>query len=162
MHLSRSQLGCESSSQIVPDHAAFDREAKGCSCSVARFFETASKRARAHSGLFVVKDISGSTAIDYLLQSCAYRTIHRNQAVAGTFALRLHQKKPIRSYFYVSTVGWPKHRQAAEVYVFNFQLQQLRMFSDAGSKRDFDRYSQVCQAWFCENINPLLSDDRPY
>src|ERR1041385_9240147 len=109
MDLSRSQLGCKSTSQIVPDHTAFDRQAKRYSCSVARFFETASKRARAHSCLFVVEDISGSAAFDYLLQSCAYWTIHRNQAVARTFAFRVHQKKPIRSYFYVSPVSRPKH-----------------------------------------------------
>src|SRR5262245_5682026 len=109
MHLSPSQLGCKSTSQIVPDHAAFDCQAKGYSCSVARFFETASKRARAHSCLFVVKDVSGSTAIDYLLQSCAHWTIHRNQAVARTFAFRVHQKKPIRSYFYVSPVCRSKY-----------------------------------------------------
>ena len=93
----------------MPDHSAFDRQAKRYSCSVARFFETASKRARAHSCLFVVEDISGSAAIDYLLQSCAYWTIHRNQAMAGAFALRVHQKKPIWPDFYVSSVGRPKH-----------------------------------------------------
>lgn len=97
MHLPPSQLGCKSPSQIVPDHAAFDRQTKGYSCSVARFFETASKRARAHSRLFVVKNISVGAAIDYLLQSCAYWTIHRNQTMARTFAFRVHQKKPIRS-----------------------------------------------------------------
>src|ERR1043165_2335846 len=109
MHLSPSQLGCKSTSQIVPDHTAFDRQAKRNSCSVARFFETASKRARAHSCLFVVKDVSGSAAIDYLLQSCANWTIHWHQTMARTFALRVHQKKPIRSYLYVSSVSWPKH-----------------------------------------------------
>src|SRR5688572_4225056 len=88
MYLSPSQLGCKSPSQIVPDHAAFNRQTKGYSSSVARFFETASKRARAHSCLFVVKDISGSAAVDYLLQSCARWAIHRNQTVAGEFALR--------------------------------------------------------------------------
>src|SRR5690242_9881781 len=109
MHLSPSQLGCKSTSQIVPYHAAFDRQAKRYSCSVARFLETASKRARAHSCLFVVKDVSGSTAIDYLLQSCAYWTIHRNQTMARTLALRVHQEKPIWSHFYISPVSWPKH-----------------------------------------------------
>src|SRR5215217_2124794 len=106
MHLSPSQLGCKGTSQIMPYHAAFDRQTKGYSCSVARFFETASKRARAHSRLFVVKDISGSAAIDYLLQSCANWTIHWHQTMARTFALRVHQKKPIRSYFYISPVSW--------------------------------------------------------
>src|ERR1044071_7425764 len=101
MHLSPSQLGSKSTSQIVPDHAAFNCQTKGYSCSVARFFETASKCARAHSCLFVVEDISGSAAVDYLLQSCADWTIHRNQTMARTFALRVHQKKPIRSHFYV-------------------------------------------------------------
>ena len=120
MDLSRSQLGCKSTSQIVPDHTAFDRQAKRYSCSVARFFETASKRARAHSCVFVVKDGSGSAAIDYLLQSCAYGTIHRHQTMAGTLPLRVHQKKPIRSHSYVSSIGWSKHRQAAEVYIFDF------------------------------------------
>src|ERR1051326_8685169 len=100
MHLSPSQLGCKSTSQIVPDHTAFDCQAKRYSCSLTRFFKTASKRARAHSRLFVVKDISASAAIDYLLQSCAHWTIHRNQAMARTLALRIHQKKPIWSHFY--------------------------------------------------------------
>src|ERR1044072_611009 len=103
MHLSPSQLGSKSTSQIVPDHAAFDCQTKGYSCSVARFFETASKRARAHSSLFVVKDVSGSAAIDYFLQSCAHWTIHWHQTMARTLALRIHQKKPIWSDFYVSS-----------------------------------------------------------
>src|ERR1700752_1624577 len=102
MYLSPSQLGRKGTSQIVPDHAAFNRQTKRYSSSLTRFLKTPSKRARAHSCQFVVKDISGSAAIDYLLQSCAYWTIHRNQAVARTFAFRVHQKKPIRSYFYVS------------------------------------------------------------
>ena len=106
MHLSPSQLGCKSTSQIVPDHAAFHCQAKRYSCSVARFLETASKRARAHSRLFVVKDISGSAAIDYLLQSCANWTIHWDQTMARTFALRVHQKKPIWPDFYISPVSW--------------------------------------------------------
>src|SRR5262245_2169846 len=109
MDLSRSQLGCKSTSQIVPDYAAFNRQAKGYSCSVARFFETASKRARAHSCLFIVEHISGSAAVDYLLQGCAYRTIHRNQTMSRTLALRVHQKKPIRPDLYVSPVSWLKH-----------------------------------------------------
>src|ERR1043165_909159 len=109
MHLSPSQLGCKSTSQIVPDHAAFDRQTKGYSCSVARFLKSASKRARAHPCLFVVKDISGSAAIDYLLQSCAHWTIHRNQTMAGTPALRVPQKHPVRSHLYVPPVSWPKH-----------------------------------------------------
>src|ERR1041384_7798727 len=109
MHLSPSQLGCKSTSQIVPDHAAFDRQTKGYSCSVARFLESASKRARAHSCLLVVKDVSSSAAIDYRLQSCAHWTIHRHQTMAGTLALRVHQKKPIRSHFYVSPVSWSKY-----------------------------------------------------
>src|SRR6185369_8698721 len=100
---------CKSTSQIVPDHTAFDRQAKRYSCSVARFFETASKRARAHACLFVVKDISCSAAVDYLLQSCAHWLIHRNQTVARSFALRVHQKKPIRFQLYVTPVSWPKH-----------------------------------------------------
>src|SRR5690242_3905264 len=108
MHLSPSQLGCKSPSQIVPDHAAFDCQAKGYSGLLTRFFKPASKRARAHSCLFVVKDVSGNAAIDYLLQSRAYWTIHRNQTMARTFALRVHQKKPIWPYLYVATVCWPK------------------------------------------------------
>src|SRR5688572_30222034 len=49
MYLSGSQLGCKSTSQIVPNHAALHRQDKGYSGSLARFFETESKRARAHS-----------------------------------------------------------------------------------------------------------------
>src|SRR5689334_10262462 len=109
MHLSPSQLGCKSPLQIVPDHATFDRQAKRYSCSVARFFETASKRARAHSCLFVIEDISGIAAVNYLLQRSAYWTIHRNQSMSRTLALRVHQKKPIRSHFYVSPVSRSKH-----------------------------------------------------
>ena len=55
MHLSPSQLSCKGTSQIVPDHAAFDRQTKRYPCSVARFLETASERAGAHACLFVVK-----------------------------------------------------------------------------------------------------------
>src|ERR1043165_3007677 len=109
MDLSRSQLGCKSTSQIVPDHAAFDRQAKRYSRSLARFFKTASKRARAHSCLVVVKDISGSAGIDYLLQRCAYWTIHWHQTMARTFALRVHQKKPIWPDFYVAPVRRSKY-----------------------------------------------------
>src|ERR1051325_7454092 len=108
MHLSASQLGCKSTSQIVPDHAACDCQAKGYSCSLTRFFKATAKCARAHSCLFVVKDASGSAAIDYSLQGCAYGTVHRNQTMARAFALRIHQQKPIWPYLYVSPVSWPK------------------------------------------------------
>src|ERR1043165_4581797 len=36
MHLSPSQLGCKSTSQIVPDHTAFHHQTKGYSCDRAR------------------------------------------------------------------------------------------------------------------------------
>src|SRR5689334_5042401 len=104
MHLPPSQLRCKSTSQTVPDHTAFDCQANRYSCSVARFLETASKRARAHSRLFIVKDISGSAAIDYLLQSRANWPIQRHQTMARTFALRVHQKKPIWPDFDISPV----------------------------------------------------------
>jgi hypothetical protein len=81
MHLSPSQLSCKSPSQIVPDHTGLDRKTKWYSGSLTGFLKTTSKRARAHSCLFVVKDISGSAAIDYLLQSCA-------DCIDGTTALK--------------------------------------------------------------------------
>src|SRR5262245_34214222 len=109
MHLSPSQLGGKSTSQIVPDHAAFDCQTKWYSGSLTRFLHTTSKRAGAHPCLVVVEDLSGSAAIDYLLQSCAHWTIHWHQTVARALALRIHQKKPIWPYLYVSPVRWPKY-----------------------------------------------------
>src|SRR5690349_16723102 len=109
MHLSPSQLGCKSASQIVPYHAAFHSQTKGYSRSLTSLLKTASKRARAHSCVRIIEDASCRATINYLLQSCADRSIHWHQTMARTFALRVHQKKPVRSYFYVSPVSWPKH-----------------------------------------------------
>src|ERR1051325_4703835 len=109
MHLTPSQLGCKGTSQIVPDHTAFDRQTKGYSCSLARFLKTASKRAGAHSGLCVIENFSGTAVVDYFLQSYAHWTIHWHQTVARALALRVHQKKPVWPDFYVSPVSWSKH-----------------------------------------------------
>src|SRR5687768_16004946 len=129
----------------MPDHSTFDRETERYPSSPTCFFKTTSERACAYSCLRIIEDASCRATINYLLQSCAHRIVHGDQTVARTFALRVHQEKPIRPDFYVSPVRWPKHGQVAEVNVFYFQFQQLRMFSNSGSKRYFDRCSQVAE-----------------
>ena len=110
MHLPSSQLGCKSSSQIMQDHSTFNCEFKRYSRLLTGFLKPTSGRACAHYRLFVVKDVSGSAAIDYLLQSWPHWLIHRNQTAARTFSFCVHQKKPIRSDFYVLPICRPKHR----------------------------------------------------
>jgi hypothetical protein len=88
----------------------------------------------AYSCLRIIEDTSFRATINYFLQSCTNWTIHWINRWTRTFALCIHQKKPVGPHFYVSPVSRPKHRQVAEVDVFDLQFQQLRMLSNPGSK----------------------------
>src|SRR5215204_4073328 len=129
----------------MPDNTAVDREPERYASSLTCFLKPTSERACAHSCLRIIEDGSCRATVNCLLQSCAYWTVHWDQTVARTFALRVHQKKPIRSHFYISPVSRSKPRDAAKVDVLDLQSQQLRMLSNSGSERYFDRSTQVCQ-----------------
>ena len=64
MYLSCSQLGSESTSQIVPDHAAFDCQAKGDSCSLTRFLKTASTISELEDSSASIDLLASATSTD--------------------------------------------------------------------------------------------------
>src|SRR5688572_6970897 len=108
----------------MPDHTAIDGETERYSSALTCFFKTTSERACAHPRLRIIEDASCRATINYLLQCCAYWTVHWDQTVARTFALRVHQKKPIRSHFYISPGSRSKPRDAAKVDVLDPQFQE--------------------------------------